>query len=73
MPKPATRKDRRVASRVAGRSNETMDAVPIRVRNAGARTRGSGGGFAHHNVEAEPRDRLELGMGGGIMGGHAVR
>jgi hypothetical protein len=46
MPKPATRKDRRVASRVAGRSDETMDAVPISVRYVGARTRVSGGGFA---------------------------
>src|ERR1700722_18545244 len=70
MPKPATRKERRVASRVAGRSDETMGGVPIRVRNAGTRMRGSGGGFARHDVDAEPSDRLELGMGGSIMFDH---
>jgi hypothetical protein len=49
-----------------------MDAVPVRVRNAGG-GRADQGGFARHDVDAELRDRLELGMGGGIMWGHAVR
>jgi len=59
-----------VASRVVGRSDETMDAVTgqsAKCRGADARIRRR---FSRHDADAEPRDRLELGMGGSIMFDH---